>query len=156
MLNSYKIDIPGYWFGCEIQCDDIILSVFFFFCLYRCLINLSFPLSSLHPSHRSSIPPSIQLFIHHPSSHHPSSLSIISSSIQLIHPSIPSSIIHPSHHPSSLSIHPPSTHQLSSMHFTHHPVTSVYRPTTSAAYPSIYEEEGRQRWARARAQVPAS
>lgn len=64
MLNSYKIDIPGYWFGCEIQCDDIILSVFFFFCLYRCLINLSFPLSSLHPSHRSSIPPSIHLSSH--------------------------------------------------------------------------------------------
>ena len=65
MLNSYKIDILGDWFGCEIQCNDIIMSVFFFlFGLYKYLINLSFPLSSLHPSHHPFIPPSIHLSSH--------------------------------------------------------------------------------------------
>lgn len=54
----------GYWFGCEIQCDDIILSVFFFFfCLY--ISNQSvFPPFFLYPSHHSSIPPSIHLSSH--------------------------------------------------------------------------------------------
>ena len=93
----------------------------------------------IHPVY-PSIHPSIQFI-------HPS----ISSSIQfihpsIIHPSIPSSIqfVHPS------VIHPPF--QLSSVHFIHHPFISIYKPTTSAIYPSIYEEHVRQSWARARAQ----
>ena len=63
MLNSYKIDIPGDWFGCEIQQDDIILSVFFFLGPVY-ISSQSFPLSSLHPSHHPFIPPSIHLFSH--------------------------------------------------------------------------------------------
>ena len=60
MLNSYKIDIPGDWFGCEFQRDDIILSVFFFLaCIYIWSICLSPFLPSIHLTIHSSHHPSI-------------------------------------------------------------------------------------------------